>query len=486
MLCYTLFVLKNIILILETRQSIMRTLKLLLALFIVCLAPVALAQADCPAIISSALAAVDSACADTARNQLCYGNITLSATPRESVADFHFEQSGDLVNVADVQTLQLSSFSLTDEQWGVALMKVQANLPDTLPGQNVTFLLFGDVSMSDAGDQNVELPVTATGGVNVRQLPSTSAVVIESLEGGQEVTGIGRLPDSSWIRIRLDESGVGWVSADFLDGDLNRLLPIEPGAPAFGPMQAFYFTTGQGDAPCDEAPNSGILIQTPEGAGTIQLRANNVDIQLGSTVYLQAIPGDAMYISVVEGHATLTADGQSQVVPAGTVAAVPLDANGAASGAPEFPVAYDPTVLAVLPLDILPDEATLAPVVAEDDIPAAIDIAIGQPPNGGRWLHTETITNRGCPPPEATFEVGDVFTMTPIITFNEDRSTVMIPLPETVTYYRTGEATYVGYFNGATWTLTFTSPTTYVGSLTSLPDNPACSFDTTYTGVYLS
>ena len=30
-------------------------------------------------------------------------------------------------------------------------------------------------------------------------------------------------------------------------------------------MQAFYFRSGIGDAPCAEAPNSGILIQTPEG-----------------------------------------------------------------------------------------------------------------------------------------------------------------------------------------------------------------------------
>jgi hypothetical protein len=34
-------------------------------------------------------------------------------------------------------------------------MRVQANLPDTLPGQNVTFLLFGDVELADesAGDE---------------------------------------------------------------------------------------------------------------------------------------------------------------------------------------------------------------------------------------------------------------------------------------------------------------------------------------------
>jgi hypothetical protein len=33
------------------------------------------------------------------------------------------------------------------DEWGMVLMRVQANLPDTLPGQNVLFLLFGDVEL---------------------------------------------------------------------------------------------------------------------------------------------------------------------------------------------------------------------------------------------------------------------------------------------------------------------------------------------------
>ena len=58
----------------------------------------------------------------------------------------------------------------------------------------------------------------------------------------------------------------------------------------FKPMQAFYFKTGITQTSCAEAPQDGILIQTPEGAGQINIRANDVDIQLGSTAYLQAQP----------------------------------------------------------------------------------------------------------------------------------------------------------------------------------------------------
>ena len=38
--------------------------------------------------------------------------------------------------------------------WGVALMRIQANLPDTLPGQNVTMLIFGDVQIQNAGGES--------------------------------------------------------------------------------------------------------------------------------------------------------------------------------------------------------------------------------------------------------------------------------------------------------------------------------------------
>jgi hypothetical protein len=101
---------------------------------------VAVAQdATCPTIVRDALAATDSACASTGRNEACYGNISLDAQPQPGVSDFTFTKPGDLVNVSGVQTLTLSPLDQQENTWGVALMKLQANLPDTLPGQNVTF-----------------------------------------------------------------------------------------------------------------------------------------------------------------------------------------------------------------------------------------------------------------------------------------------------------------------------------------------------------
>jgi hypothetical protein len=252
-------------------------------------------------------------------------------------------------------------------------------------------------------------------------------------------------------------------------------------------MQAFYFTTGVGDAPCAEAPDSGILIQTPKGVGEIRLRANNVDIRIGSTVYLQATPGDAISVSVIEGHAMLSALGESQLVPAGTIGRVPLDASGVASGAPEYPEPYDDAALQVLPLDIaLPEAVAVENGVPETEIPAAIDMANGLPPLSGRWIHTET--NTQVPPllcfGETGLIQGMVSNMSAAIVFSEDRSTMALPVPNTVTLYRTGESSYSGRHESGVWELTFTSPTSYQGRVVGWPENPECSWDRDISGVY--
>lgn len=242
----------------------------------------------CPVIVQQALATTAEACTATGRNQACYGNLDLTADPQPGVTDLKFEQTGDIADVTKISALRLSNLNAQTGTWGVALLKLRANLPETLPGQNVIVLLFG----------NVEL------------LQDPHA------ENGQF-------------------------------------------------MQAFYFRAGVGDAPCAEAPDSGILIQTPEGAGLINLRVNEVDIRLGSTVYLQS--GTTLTINVIEGAAQITSQGTTQVVPAGSKVNVPLDENLAASGPPSNPEPYILDNVQQLPINVLerPIEI-MAPPTTED------------------------------------------------------------------------------------------------------------------------
>ncbi len=109
----------------------------------------------CPALVQAALAYTDEVCSGIERNQACYGNIQIAAVPQADAVDFAFDSVGDIVDIAAIESLILSEM-VTPDEWGVTLMQVQANLPDTLPGQNVTMLIFGDVTLENRStdDQN--------------------------------------------------------------------------------------------------------------------------------------------------------------------------------------------------------------------------------------------------------------------------------------------------------------------------------------------
>lgn len=362
---------------------------------ILCIAPaVALAQEDCPAIIQAALDATDQQCEAIGRNQACYGNVQLDAEPQDGIEALHFEKPGDRVDIASVSTLTLSPWDAAESTWGISLMKLQANLPNTLPGQNVTFLLFGNVAIENAVETNVEgfsLPVMVQGSIAVYSTPSAEIQPIVIITD-QEVTAIGRDEDSTWLQIILSDGSRGWVLAEQVKADDSySLLDIVSATSALTPMQAFYFQTGIADAPCADAPDSGILVQTPEGSGDITFTANEVNISLGSTAYLQAQAPGNMTVSVVEGQAEVSASGVTRIVPAGSRVRIPLDGNRAASGPPGEVEPYTGRDIQGLPVGILDRVITVAASILEVEATAeaTTEVAGNTPQEAiltpGRW-----------------------------------------------------------------------------------------------------
>jgi len=351
----------------------------LLCLFVVLCFTTALAQdaaATCSAFIEKAFADVQKVCTLTDRNQACYGYPALSATPHEGVENFTFTSPGDLANVADIDTLSLSALDSVENTWGIALIKLQANLPDTLPEQNVTFLLLGNVEIQNAvvsSDAAATIVLTAASNANIRSASSTSATVIGSLVQGDTITANGRNADGSWLRIQIPDSDMlGWVFANLVtaEGDVSALSEVDAteSEVPLRPMQAFNFRTGITPTDCTEAPPDGILIQTPQGAGQINLRANDVEIQLGTTAFLQAVPDANMTISVLEGEGRVTVGNQTVVVPAGSQVNIPVDADGRPTGAIDDPQPYAESLVALLPVQILPEPITIVLLASDVQI----------------------------------------------------------------------------------------------------------------------
>jgi hypothetical protein len=246
-------------------------------------------SSSCPDIVNTALESADLMCGDLERNEICYGNFNLSATPQDGVDRFYFDRVGDKVSVNDLSTLELSPMDESTGEWGVAVMLLQANLPNTLPGQNVTIILFGNVVI-----QNATTP--------------------EQVENGE-----------------------------------------------FSPMQAFYLTTGIGDSNCAEAPESGMLVQTPDGVGEVNFVVNGVEVAMGSTVMFQAPTDNELTATTIEGSAVLKVDDQSYPVMAGTRFGVQrLPENVRFIPIPNLPDAYALENVQALPLNLLSRPITIA------------------------------------------------------------------------------------------------------------------------------
>lgn len=315
----------------------------------------------CPMIVQTAINLTNQRCQPTALNQICYGHLVLDAQPRTGLMDFGFSEPGDIVDVVEVQSLRLSALDTETGRWGVVRMQIEANLAenvDTPP--EVQILLFGDAELNDASQF---LPGRTRTAAIIRQRPDTSSPPLTSLEAGDELTANGRLPDSSWLRINLGRSN-GWIRADLvnLQGDINTLSAITREAAnqaenellaQFGPMQAFYFSSGVNDAPCAEAPNSGLLIQTPEGVASISIWLDEVVIQLDATAFIQAQPDGNLVINVLDGTAQVSAQGETRTVVSGMAVSVPLDEALAASDVPDNPIPFNPADLQSLPLTLL-------------------------------------------------------------------------------------------------------------------------------------
>jgi uncharacterized protein YraI len=345
-------------------------LRVLVIGVIVCLAwPVAAQDpgSTCSALIDTALSLVNRVCTGTARNQACYGNPILQAEPRSDAPAFEFDTPGDRVGVADLASLRLGELDLDAQAWGIALMSLQANLPDVLPGQNATVLLFGDVRLRPV-EVGPQLPaaIQADSPVNVRSRPSQSGAIVTQLAPGTALTARGRSESGDWLRVCLPEGGSGWV-ASFLvrsEVDLAALEVVTEESPAYRPMQAFYLQTGLGAPECQALPDSGVIIQTPEGAARVSLRINEVAVELGSTAYVHSDASGDLVVAVIEGEARLSAFDVTRTVPAGGQATIPLDDRGAAAGPPGPLEAYDPAQIERLPLDALesPPTEVVAPL----------------------------------------------------------------------------------------------------------------------------
>lgn len=341
---------------------------------------------SCPQLVTTAINVTGEACSVVSRNEVCYGHAMIEASPQPGANLSDFSNTGDIADIDDLRSMRLSPMDEQAGLWGISLLRLQASLPDNIPGQNVTLVVFGDVALENAAEETTPVDVTIAGpaNLNVRILPRIGAYVMAALAPGDTIAANGRLVDNSWLRVTLPSTGeTGWISNHNIDTDpalLETLAVVDNTSPYYRPMQAFFFQSGSDDSLCPEAPNSGLLIQTPEGISEVRFLVNEVSIRLISTVLIQTTPNNEMAVQLLEGSGTVTARGVSQILFPGTQVLVPLGPDNVPIGPPSFPRSYDLTQVQVALRSLLERPSPIVDPMTDAEINAQVIALFGESP----------------------------------------------------------------------------------------------------------
>jgi LysM repeat protein len=139
-------------------------------------------QLTCDELITTALQTTSTLCSPLGVNQACYGN-QLITTELQPSAVVNFANPGDIAPLTALRSISTMPFDEIAQLWGIAILQAQANIPNTLPGQNVTFILFGEASMAGVTPEMQAVTLsTGIGRVACAAAPP-SAILIQSPEG---------------------------------------------------------------------------------------------------------------------------------------------------------------------------------------------------------------------------------------------------------------------------------------------------------------
>ena len=258
----------------------------------------------CPAIVDQALVQIDTNCEALDRNFGCYGHNQVFATFAGELPDGTFSRPGDRIALPVLRSIQTAALDIENQQWGAALLNVQANLPNMLPGQGIVLLLLGDVALENevAPEEVFQLgagtPVITRAAANLRSGPGLNTNLVATIDAGLTLLTYSIDQTGNWLRVVYDDTPA-WVGVGALEPNeqieaLPILMPDRRTA-----MQSFHLRTGIGSIGCDEAP-SVLAIRSPEQF-TVSLSINGADIQVGSLVTMQSLAADQMRLTVHHG-----------------------------------------------------------------------------------------------------------------------------------------------------------------------------------------
>lgn len=221
--------------------------------------------ADCPAFVEQAIDKVSTRCGAVGRNQVCYGNDAIDAEFATSVT---FALPGDRAGVRDLRHLTTAPLLPETGTWGVAVLALQADLPDNLPGENATFIVFGDTELTPAdAPAGYSAPMqafnltTRIGGIDCAEVPDSGLLV--------------QAPEETTVNFLINGVEVSVGS--------SALLQVDGADLTVDTIEGFVQVTAAG---ATEVAGEGVSVRVPRGrrplraALTRSLRVRNAPWRL--------------------------------------------------------------------------------------------------------------------------------------------------------------------------------------------------------------
>lgn len=188
----------------------LRAIVLIFVLFVLLSAGVlsAVAQA-CSLPAAQALAQVGTACGGLGDNSACYGHNGVVASFAQPAA---FAAPGDIAPLPPLQSLMTRPYNAATGEWGIAVLRLDANLPGLLPGQSATLLLIGDVQVNAGGGSGAPMQAfnvrVGIGQAQCQGVPPSSITINGPQRGNLELTVNGAaMRLGSNVTIRQSQTG---------------------------------------------------------------------------------------------------------------------------------------------------------------------------------------------------------------------------------------------------------------------------------------
>ncbi|MCA9911716.1 MAG: hypothetical protein KC496_00140 [Anaerolineae bacterium] len=335
---------------------------------------------DCPVSVLQAFARAGAACTDVERDQACYGNGTVSAT-FDAMSSETFALPGERAGVGLMQQLIVGGEEAA--AYSIAQMQLQASIVSTQPGRNLLVLAYGDATLTNLVPVRPTVRVTSTGTLNIRNLPSVSGgELLAELPLRTSVTATGITAEGDWLRVEVpNTSEIGWVSRAVFAATENftSLNIVDETTPFLRPFQVMTIVTGREDAPCEGAPESGVILQAPNNEDTVDLTVNGISLAIAGTVFVQAAPDAEMRLSVLDGYLITRAGTEPQYAVAGSQLLIPLDAGLSLAGAMSPAEPYTLANLTALPINSLNYRVQIAAPITPEALQAQIAALTAEP-----------------------------------------------------------------------------------------------------------